>query len=82
MTTPAAHVRRSYRSLTKALVRLGYDREQAEDALVSALQRLHERGEEVTDEVIDGSQSVVVRQAGNRLHAQKGILAWMLGAKA
>ena len=40
------------------------------------------RGEEVTDEVIDGPQSVVVQQAANRMHAQKGILAWMLGAKA
>jgi ornithine carbamoyltransferase len=40
------------------------------------------RGEEVTDEVIDGPQSVVVQQAANRLHAQKGILAWLLGAKA
>ncbi len=40
------------------------------------------RGEEVTDEVIDGPQSIVVQQAANRLHAQKGILAWMLGAKA
>jgi ornithine carbamoyltransferase len=39
------------------------------------------RGEEVTDDVIDGPQSVVVQQAANRLHAQKGILAWMLGAK-
>ena len=39
------------------------------------------RGEEVTDEVIDSPQSVVVQQAGNRLHAQKGVLAWMLGAK-
>jgi ornithine carbamoyltransferase len=39
------------------------------------------RGEEVTDEVIDGPQSVVVQQAGNRMHVQKGILAWMLGAK-
>ncbi len=37
------------------------------------------RGEEVTDEVIDGPQSVVVQQAGNRLHVQKGILAWLLG---
>ncbi len=36
------------------------------------------RGEEVTDEVIDGPQSVVVQQAGNRMHVQKGILAWML----
>jgi len=39
------------------------------------------RGEEVTDEVIDGPQSVVVQQAANRMHAQKGILAWLLGAK-
>jgi len=40
------------------------------------------RGEEVTDEVIDGPHSVVVQQAANRMHAQKGILAWLLGAKA
>jgi ornithine carbamoyltransferase len=31
--------------------------------------------------VIDGPQSVVVQQAGNRLHAQKGVLAWLLGAQ-
>lgn len=40
------------------------------------------RGEEVTDEVIDGPQSIVVEQAANRLHVQKGILAWLLGAQA
>jgi len=40
------------------------------------------RGEEVTDEVIDGPQSVVVDEAENRLHAQKGILAWCLNAGA
>jgi ornithine carbamoyltransferase len=40
------------------------------------------RGEEVTDEVIDGPQSVVVQQAANRMHVQKGILTWLLGAKA
>ena len=36
------------------------------------------RGEEITDEVIDGSHSVVIDQAENRLHAQKGILALLL----
>ena len=40
------------------------------------------RGEEVTAEVIDGPQSVVFDEAENRLHAQKGILAWCLGAGA
>ena len=40
------------------------------------------RGEEVTDEVIDGPQSVVFDEAENRLHAQKGILAWCLNAVA
>jgi ornithine carbamoyltransferase len=38
------------------------------------------RGEEVTEEVIDGPQSVVFDEAENRLHAQKGVLAWVLGA--
>jgi ornithine carbamoyltransferase len=38
------------------------------------------RGDEVTDEVMDGPQSVVFDEAENRLHAQKGILAWCLRA--
>ena len=38
------------------------------------------RGEEVTDEVMDGPQSVVFDEAENRLHAQKGVIAWCLGA--
>jgi ornithine carbamoyltransferase len=37
------------------------------------------RGEEVTDEVMDGPQSVVFDQAENRLHAQKALLALILG---
>ncbi|MCC6467538.1 MAG: ornithine carbamoyltransferase [Alphaproteobacteria bacterium] len=37
------------------------------------------RGEEVTGPVIDGPRSVVWDEAENRLHAQKGILAWCLG---
>ena len=36
------------------------------------------RGEEVTAEVIDGPRSVVWDEAENRLHAQKGILAWCM----
>jgi hypothetical protein len=31
--------------------------------------------------VIDGPQSVVFQQAANRMHAQKGLLAWLLGGK-
>ncbi|MCS6830421.1 MAG: ornithine carbamoyltransferase [Armatimonadota bacterium] len=37
------------------------------------------RGEEITDEVIDGAQSVVFDQAENRLHAQKALLAALIG---
>jgi ornithine carbamoyltransferase len=36
------------------------------------------RGQEVSDDVIDGPQSVVWDEAENRLHAQKGILAWCM----
>jgi ornithine carbamoyltransferase len=38
------------------------------------------RGHEVSDEVLEGPQSVVFDEAENRLHAQKAILAWCLGA--
>ncbi len=35
------------------------------------------RGEEVTAEVIDSTNSVIIEQAGNRMHAQKGLLIWL-----
>lgn len=40
------------------------------------------RGDEATAEVVDGPQSVVWTEAGNRLHAQKGILLWCLRGSA
>jgi ornithine carbamoyltransferase len=40
------------------------------------------RGEEVTDEVIDGPRSVVFQQAGNRLYAQMALMAMLFGGEA
>jgi ornithine carbamoyltransferase len=36
------------------------------------------RGEEVTSEALDGERSIVFQQAGNRMHAQKALLQWLL----
>ncbi|MBI2994894.1 MAG: ornithine carbamoyltransferase [Gammaproteobacteria bacterium] len=55
-----------------ALMRLA-----APDALFMHCLPAH-RGEEVTSEVIDGPQSVVWEEAGNRLHAQKALLEFLL----
>jgi len=39
------------------------------------------RGEEITDEVMDGPQSVVFDQTENRLHAQKALLSFLSGTR-
>jgi ornithine carbamoyltransferase len=52
----------------------------AKDAIVMHCLPAH-RGEEITAEVLEGPQSVVLQQAENRLHLQKALVAWLLGAK-
>jgi len=59
--------------INKALVKMA-----REDCVI--MHRLPaNRGEEITSDVIDGSRSIVLQQAGNRLHVQKGAMAFLVG---
>ena len=53
--------------------------ELADDPIVMHCLPAH-RGDEVTNDVIEGERSVVWEQAENRLHAQKALLVWLLDA--
>ena len=71
---PSRHNLLAPYQVTEALMR-----QAAPDAIFQHCLPAH-RGEEVAAEVIDGPQSVVFDEAENRLHAQKGVLLWALGA--
>jgi ornithine carbamoyltransferase len=56
-------------------------RHAAKDALVMHCLPAH-RGEEITDSVIEGRQSIIFDQAENRLHLQKALMAWLVRESA
>jgi ornithine carbamoyltransferase len=67
----------------RGLIFTGYQLDQAAvDQAADEVLVLHSlpahRGQEITDEVIDGPHSMVWDQAENRLHAQKALLLWLL----
>jgi len=70
----ATHRREAFRSyqINAAVMALAKP-----DALVMHCLPAH-RGEEITAEVLDGPQSVILEEAENRLHVQKAIMVWLL----
>jgi ornithine carbamoyltransferase len=40
------------------------------------------RGQEITDEVMDGPQSAVFDEAENRMHTSKAVMAWLMGERS
>ncbi|WP_298174810.1 ornithine carbamoyltransferase [Novosphingobium sp.] len=73
-----AHAEAKLAAMTPFQVNAGLMALAKSDALLLHCLPAH-RGEEVTDDVIDGPQSVVWDEAENRIHAQKSILRWAFG---
>jgi len=78
MSDEKREMRNRHNMLAPYQVNAALLRHAAPDAIVMHCLPAH-RGEEITDEVMDGPQSVVFDEAENRLHAQKGVLLWALG---
>jgi ornithine carbamoyltransferase len=72
-----AEAERRRRDFARFQVNRAMLRHAAREAVVMHCLPAH-RGEEITDEVLDGPQSVVLEQAENRLHAQKAVMVWLL----
>jgi ornithine carbamoyltransferase len=52
----------------------------ADDAIALHCLPAH-RGQEITDEVMDGPRSAVFDEAENRMHTSKAVMAWLMGEK-
>lgn len=74
-----AESERRRRSFAKYQINAGLVALAAKDALVMHCLPAH-RGEEITAEVMESPQAVILEQAENRLHIQKAVMAWLAGA--